>query len=134
VSKTFGSAHVALIKPARELKQRSNLTYAGLPDSLKLREEDISDPAMPNQTMYTRLLTKMDNLQILFLLERLLIKYGRADGQELLDTASELLCLKLVFWKQRDRFLELQGINEFFVSSSLSTNLLSPGAGVCIDV
>lgn len=134
MSKTFGSAHVALIKPARELKQRSNLTYAGLPDSLKLREEDISDPAMPNQTMYTRLLTKMDNLQILFLLERLLIKYGRADGQELLDTASELLCLKLVFWKQRDRFLELQGINEFFVSSSLSTNLLSPGAGVCIDV
>ena len=98
-----------------ELKQQCDRTYTQLPDCIRLHSNDILDPDLPSRTIYVKLLVRMDCLLNIFHLERLLVRYGRSDGQGLLDVAKEMLSLKLVFWKQRDRLVGMQSAFEFIV-------------------
>ncbi len=63
--------------------------------------------------------TRSKHLQNHFLLERLAIKYGDNDGQELLDIARELLSLILVLYTNLDRFLGRHHNFEWLVSPPL---------------
>jgi hypothetical protein len=114
----------SLLMNVRDLKQRSKSTYAQLPSAIICHPIDISDLDISSRTLYSRLLTRLEYLQNLFLLERLLIKHGHANAQELIDISGEMLRLTLSIWKERDRLLGLHGDFEWLASHTLLFCLL----------
>lgn len=63
------------------------------------------DPDVLDMKLALKLSCRLKYLQNLFLIERLAIKHGEADGQTLLDIAREMLSLTLLLYTNRDRFL-----------------------------
>jgi hypothetical protein len=64
----------------------------------------VFDPDVSDTKLALKLSCRSKYLQNLFLMERLAIKYGEADGQTLLDIAREMLSLTLLLYTNRDRF------------------------------
>ena len=70
--------------------------------------------------LYSRLLTRLEHLQNLFLLERILIKHGHDTAQDLIDISNEMLSLTSGIWKERDRLLGLHGDFEWLVRTEFA--------------
>lgn len=99
----------------RDLKQRSKSTYAQLPFAITCHAGDLLDLEISSWALYSRLLTRLEHLQNLFLLERMLIKHSHVNAQELIDISREMLGLTSGIWKERDRLAGLHGDFEWLV-------------------
>jgi hypothetical protein len=95
------------------------------PDNLKYRTGDLFDPDISDLILALKLSCRSKYLQNLFLLERLAIKHGAADGQTLLDIAREMLSLILLLYTNRDRFLGDHHNFEWLVSGHRKLEALS---------
>jgi hypothetical protein len=88
----------------RQLKQRQIDTTAAFPGSVVYREGEFDDTSADMELLYARLLIKLEHLQNLFVVERLLSRRGHQDEGELLTTSFELVSRTLLFWTNKDRF------------------------------
>jgi hypothetical protein len=70
-------------------------------------------------TLYSRLLTRLEHLQSLFLLERLLTKRDHINSEQLIDISMEMLAITSGIWKYRDRLMELHSDFEWLVRHPL---------------
>ncbi|KAF5135164.1 hypothetical protein E5D57_005808 [Metarhizium anisopliae] len=91
-------------RPHRQLKRRETDTVAGFPDSVAYRDGEFDDPLADMERVYARLIIKLEHLQNLFVVERLLSRRGHRDEGELLATSFELVSRTLLFWTNKDRF------------------------------
>ncbi|KID74186.1 uncharacterized protein G6M90_00g081390 [Metarhizium brunneum] len=87
-----------------QLKRRETDTVAGFPDSVAYRDGEFDDPLADMERVYARLIIKLEHLQNLFVVERLLSRRGHHDEGELLATSFELVSRTLLFWTNKDRF------------------------------
>jgi hypothetical protein len=71
---------------------------------------------MRGPALYARTVTHLEHLENLFLLERLLIKHGGGNMQDLIDISCEMLDLTLVWWKHSNRFAGMHSDLEWLVS------------------
>lgn len=92
-------------------------TVAEFPQTLKYRAEELTDPDFSVSLYFTRLLTRLDYLQIEFLLSRLLLKRGYDAESDLLATSFETVVLTLTLWTHMDRFVRMRVDFEWLVSS-----------------
>jgi hypothetical protein len=92
---------------------------------MKYHPDDLSDHSIPSWDLYSRLLTRLEHLQNLFLLERLLIKQGHATAQDLVDVSIEMLSLTSGIWKERERLMCVSGDFEWLVCLLFSYLLFS---------
>lgn len=95
---------VSVNEKRRDLKQREMATMASFPDSVVYRDGEFDDPSADMGLLYARLLIKLEHLQNLFVVERLLSRRGQLDEGELLTTSFELVSRTLLFWTNKDRF------------------------------
>jgi hypothetical protein len=70
---------------------------------------------MRGPALYARTVTRLEHLENLFLLERLLIKHGGGNMQELIDVSCDMLDLTLVWWKHSNRFAGMHSDLEWLV-------------------
>lgn len=53
---------------------------------------------------YTRVVLRLDHLQNVFFVERLLLRHGKPDTGDLLSVSFDMVCLTLKLWTNKDRF------------------------------
>lgn len=69
------------------------------------------------ETVYSRTLVQIEQLQNIFFIERLLLRRGHPDSGELLRISYEMVTLTLTFWLHKDRFIGVRADFEWLVSS-----------------
>lgn len=92
---------------SRRLRERCKNIYSTLPSVLIHRLEDYAHSEKPMSENFAKYNVRLEYLHSLFLLEQLICKHEQSSGQELFDIAREMLSLVLLFWNQRDRFIEV---------------------------
>ncbi|KAI9163125.1 Zn(2)-C6 fungal-type DNA-binding domain [Paramyrothecium foliicola] len=117
------------------LLEREMRTVASFPSVLVLQEGDIKSPAVNGSTLFTRLLVRLEHLQNLFFIERLVSKETNTVSSQLLVLSLEMVTLTLAFWTHQDRLDGRVGDFEWLVmcyaapaGGVLCTELLSPSS------
>jgi hypothetical protein len=113
---SVSSSYAESADPYSEIKARAERIVAKFPQSLIHHPEDSDSPDFEVDTIYTRILIRLEHLQNLFFAERLLLRLGQSDQSRLLIISFEMVTLTLIFWTQQDRFAEVRRDFEWLVS------------------
>lgn len=98
----------------RDIKHRETKLMAEIPPVLLLNRGDLRDSSLDSSQMYMKLLMRLEHLQNLFFLERLLQRSGKVDA-ELLSVSFEMVSTTLIFWTNKDRLSTLRTDFEWLV-------------------
>jgi hypothetical protein len=88
-----------------------------LPQSIILSSSKVDSADIPGYDLYAQILTKLESLLNLFLLERLLTRQKTNATQDLINVSQGMLELTLIFWKKKDRFVGLYSDFEWLACS-----------------
>jgi hypothetical protein len=110
-------------------------TVSQFPPILLLKDGDIKCHDIDGYVLFTRLLVRLEHLQNLFFIERLVSKQKNTVSPQLLELSLEMVTLTVAFWTQQDRLSCIAGDFEFLVMSYaapaggiLCTELLNPSS------
>ncbi|KAF4981389.1 hypothetical protein FZEAL_2819 [Fusarium zealandicum] len=113
-----------------DIKARAEKIATLFPPSLIHRPEDLDDPDDDVETPYVKILVRLEQLQNLFFLERLLLRLGHVDESHLLIISFEMVTLTLVFWTHQDRFAGVRHDFEWLLMA-----YAAPGGGIlCLEL
>ncbi|PWY72465.1 hypothetical protein BO94DRAFT_607957 [Aspergillus sclerotioniger CBS 115572] len=113
-----------------KLKQETHETYMQLPSSIRFSKASVDRAEIPGHDLYAQILTRLEFLLNLFLLERLLTRHRIVTEQNLISVSQEMLDLSLIFWKKEDRFIGLY--NDF---DWLAMSYAVPSSGIlCLEL
>lgn len=107
--------HILSNNSTRKLKQRTHYTYTQLPSIIQFEKSELGKTNVPGYVLYAQILTRLEFLLNLFLLERLLKRHHIVTEQDLVEVSHEMLDLTLIFWKKKDRFVGLYADFEWLV-------------------
>ncbi|PTB65653.1 N-terminal binuclear Zn cluster-containing/DNA binding domain-containing protein [Trichoderma citrinoviride] len=114
----------------RDLKERQIEAVKEFPPSLAYNPADIADPDANVNLIFARILLQLEQLQNLFLVERLLLKHGELDEGGILLIAFQLVSLTLLFWTHKDRFAPFRNDFEWLVMA-----FATPSGGIlCMEL
>ncbi|KAL7948702.1 N-terminal binuclear Zn cluster-containing/DNA binding domain-containing protein [Trichoderma barbatum] len=114
----------------RDLKDRQLEAVKEFPSSLDYNPSDLTNPDASSNTISARILLKLEQLQNLFLIERMLSKHGEVDEGGMLLTAFQLVSLTLLFWTHKDRFAPMRNDFEWLVMA-----FATPSGGIlCMEL
>ncbi|EXK24027.1 hypothetical protein FOMG_19228 [Fusarium oxysporum f. sp. melonis 26406] len=120
----------ATLESLSEIKARAERIVAKFPQSLIHHPEDPDSPDFEVDTIYSRILIRLEHLQNLFFAERLLLRLGHSDQSRLLIISFEMVTLTLIFWTQQDRFAEVRRDFEWLLMA-----YAAPGGGIlCLEL
>ena len=85
------------------------------PNRLIYREGDLEDRVLSFEDLYARILVRLEHLQSLFFVERLMLRHGHPDDGRLLTISFEMVTLTQVFWTHQDRFMSIRRDLEWLV-------------------
>lgn len=96
----------------------SSDVYGQLPACIVYKASDIDQLDVLGDDLYARILTRLEFLLNIFLIDRLLTQHNLVSQEDpgLINTSREMLCLTLTFWKHKDRFMGLHSDFEWLVS------------------
>ncbi|GLB09920.1 hypothetical protein AtubIFM57258_005852 [Aspergillus tubingensis] len=115
---------------AMNLKQRSHETYMQLPSVIQFLKSELDNTNVPGYVLYAQILTRLEFLLNLFLLERLLKRHNIVTGQDLVEVSHEMLDLTLLFWRKKDQFVGLYADFEW-----LTMSYAIPASGIlCLEL
>ncbi|GAA85923.1 fungal specific transcription factor [Aspergillus luchuensis IFO 4308] len=118
------------VNKAINLKQRSHDTYVQLPSVIQFSKSELSNTNVSGYVLYAQILTRLEYLLNLFLLERLLKRHNIVTGQDLVEVSHEMLDLTLIFWRKKDRFVGLYADFEW-----LTMSYAIPASGIlCLEL
>lgn len=86
----------------RDLKRQQEETVAKFPTVIIYNSNDISNRNTPVKNIYQRLLVRLDHLQNLFFIERLLSKIKGEPTADLVKISLEIVSLTLLPWMHRE--------------------------------
>lgn len=69
-----------------------------MPSVLQFREADVRDPDVSTDMLYPRILMRLEHLQNLFFIERLLRRHGCANEKDLLAVSYDLTTTTMLSW------------------------------------
>lgn len=95
--------------------------YKKLPPSLIDNTDNIACPTKSDKLFYVHINNRLNILQNDFLLEQVSTRECHSSGQQLLDTARQILATVVILWVQRDRLVEYQNNFTWFVSAGHHT-------------
>ncbi|KAF6818327.1 fungal specific transcription factor [Colletotrichum sojae] len=125
----LGHGPVIPVETLLEIKDRELRTMAELPQVILFKEEDMQDRKMDVSVLYVRLIVRLEHLQNMFFIERLLAKRGHDDGA-LLAVSYEMVSTTLMFWTNMDRLSVMNGDFEWLVMA-----YAAPGGGIlCLEL
>ncbi|KAL6863627.1 N-terminal binuclear Zn cluster-containing/DNA binding domain-containing protein [Trichoderma novae-zelandiae] len=114
----------------RDLKERQIEAVKEFPPSLAYNPSDIADPDANVGLIFARILLQLEQLQNLFLVERLLLKHGELNEGGILLIAFQLVSLTLLFWTHKDRFAPFRNDFEWLVMA-----FATPSGGIlCMEL
>jgi hypothetical protein len=90
-----------------------------LPESIIFSSSKVDSTDIPGYDLYAQILSKLEYLLNLFLLERLLTRHETNTKKDLVDVSQHMLELTLIFWKKKDRFVGLYSDFEWLACSYL---------------
>lgn len=107
-----------LILPSglRDLKERALETYSRLPAIIHYSPIDITGANTDGQMPYPRLVLRLEHLQNILFIERLLLRHGKQDRSDIIATSFELVSNTLVFWTHRERLSQMRDDRDWVVS------------------
>ncbi|KAI1324247.1 hypothetical protein F5Y16DRAFT_312659 [Xylariaceae sp. FL0255] len=115
------------------LKKRASDTMCQFPRSLQQNLDDLMISSLDVIALYPRLTLRLEHLQNLFLIERLLLRHGSVDDGDLLAISFEMVTHTLYCWTHLDRLLAVRRDCEWLVMSfaapaggTLCMHLLKP--------
>ncbi|UNI23105.1 hypothetical protein JDV02_008945 [Purpureocillium takamizusanense] len=112
------------------LKRQHLDLLSQFPESILFRPEDVSNSTVDGPTLCGKLLVRLEHLQNLFFIERLLDRPSTRPSLPLLEVSLELVSLTLVFWTHKDRMSGLHGDYEWLVMG-----YAAPAGGVlCLEL
>ena len=86
-----------------------------LPSVIQFLKSELDNTNVPGYVLYAQILTRLEFLLNLFLLERLLKRHNIVTGQDLVEVSHEMLDLTLLFWRKKERFVGLYADFEWLV-------------------
>lgn len=89
-----------------DLLARLQETYDGFPCYTHYRPNDVYSPSISDSVLWRRIGLRLSYLEQRLTLERLAHKSLLLSGQSMVSCALEMLQLTVLFWVQRDRFVE----------------------------
>ena len=90
--------------------------YRDIPPSLIDNTDNIACLTKSDKVLYIHINNRLKSLQNDFLLEQISTKERHSSGQQLLDTARQILATIVIMWIQRDRLVEYHHNFTWFVS------------------
>lgn len=102
----------------RDVKERQIEAIKEFPSALDYDPSDIAHPDSNITVLFARILLQLEQLQNLFLIERLLLKHGEINKSSLLPISYRLVELTLLFWTHKDRFASFRDDFEWLVRQS----------------
>ncbi|CZR35699.1 uncharacterized protein FPRO_00178 [Fusarium proliferatum ET1] len=113
-----------------EIKARAERTYESFPANLIHRPDELDDPDCDVQKVYSRILIRLEHMQNLFFVERMLLRLGHIDENRLLPISFEMVTLTLLFWTHQDRFSGMRRDFEWLLMA-----FAAPGGGIlCLEL
>ncbi|CAM1502487.1 Fc.00g044710.m01.CDS01 [Cosmosporella sp. VM-42] len=113
-----------------ELKQQQKDAILHFPEAVVYRPHDLLDLTIDAPSLYTKLLVRLEHLQNLFFIERLLRRAESPSSAALVEISIEMVSLTLTFWTHQDRLLGLQSDFEWLVMS-----YAAPAGGImCMEL
>ena len=100
------------------MRQRSQSLFDGFPSQLHYYEEDKIPKSTTGAELYEQAYIMLQFLQNDFLLNRVAIARGLANGQGLLENALEMLDIALMFWIKRDELMIFSSGFDWIVRTS----------------
>lgn len=89
---------------------------ASFPPALHYDSRHLDDNEIDVGVLFARLLLRLEHLQNLFFVERLLLRLGKRDEGDLLVVSFEMVSLTLIFWTHKDTFATIRRDLEWLVS------------------
>ncbi|KAL7907458.1 hypothetical protein GGI35DRAFT_456356 [Trichoderma velutinum] len=90
--------------------------FKSLPSSLQLANVDVTIKSLEPHVLYTKLFIRLEHLQNLFLIEKLLQKTQPSPNVDgLIQTSLDIVSVTVTFWTQNDTLLGMLGDHEWFI-------------------
>lgn len=119
-----------MLTRSSHLKQRGIDAVSQFPAVIKWEESDIRNPTLDGRVLFVKLLVRLEHLQNLFFIERLLQMTGSGSAAELVQISLEMVSLTLLFWTHQNRLSEAESDFEWLVMS-----YAAPAGGVlCMEL
>ncbi|KID83511.1 Transcription factor, fungi [Metarhizium guizhouense ARSEF 977] len=113
-----------------DLRRRELEALDRFPKVLIYRDTDINDPDTDGPTLYARVMIRLDHLQNMFFIERLLSKGSSVLGSEIIDISFEMISLTLIFWTHQEKLFGVSGDSEWLLMC-----YAAPAAGIlCMEL
>lgn len=113
---------LALNKMARDpldlitLRSQQVHIFNSLPSSLRLTDVDGKIKLLEPHVLYTKLFIRLEHLQNLFLIEKLLQKTQPSQNLDgLVQTSLDVISVTVTFWARNDTLLGMHGDHEWFI-------------------
>ncbi|EHK26965.1 uncharacterized protein TRIVIDRAFT_140473 [Trichoderma virens Gv29-8] len=114
----------------RDLKERQHEAVKEFPATIAYNPADFNDPDINVNLIVARIILHLEELENLFLIERVLSKHGEADEGGILLIAFQLVSLTLLFWTHKDRFAPFRNDFEWLVMA-----FATPSGGIlCMEL
>ncbi|KAM0571309.1 hypothetical protein ACHAP9_003410 [Verticillium nonalfalfae] len=118
------------IEALLNIKAQHLAIWASFPDVLILKPDDIKDASLEMATLYSRIIIRLEYLQNLFFLERLLVRRGHNSSGELLSVSFDMVTTTLMTWTNMDRLGIVQSDLKWLVMA-----FAAPGGGIlCLEL
>ncbi|POS69808.1 hypothetical protein DHEL01_v211797 [Diaporthe helianthi] len=121
----LGNPAYTSVEALLALKEHEYDAFEGIPEVLKYSPDVVRDPSIPAPDIYIKILVRLEHLQNLFFITRLLVQRGHDSNAELLNVSFEMVSVTLVFWTRMDRLAGLHGDFEWLVMA-----FAAPSGGV----
>lgn len=114
----------------RDVKERQIEAVKEFPSALDYDPSDLANPDTNITVLFARILTQLEALQNIFLIERLLLKHGEMNKSSLLPISYRLVELTLLFWTHKDRFASFRNDFEWLVRQTPNKCLVSKSESI----
>lgn len=85
-------------------------------DLLARYADDTKDDEVAGSALYSKIIVRLEHMQNMFFIERLLLKKNSQPSLSLLTVSLDIICLALDFWMIKSRLYDLHGDLDCLVS------------------
>ncbi|CAH0052418.1 unnamed protein product [Clonostachys solani] len=113
-----------------DIKARDLAVLSSFPSGLLYSPKDIDNANFDVDIFYGKILIRVEHLQNMFFIERLLLRYNYPDGGELLVVSYDMVTTILGIWIHKDKFTSIRRDFEWLVMA-----YAAPGGGIlCMEL
>ncbi|KAI5456619.1 hypothetical protein BGZ63DRAFT_366340 [Mariannaea sp. PMI_226] len=126
----LGTKRNGTLEQLQDIQRRQLHMVSQFPPSLAFRPDDLAAPDADVDRLCKTVLLRLEHLQNLFFVQRLMLQFGGPDNGQLLVTSFEMVSLTVYHWTHQDRFASVRRDFEW-----LLMGYAAPGGGIlCLEL